>query len=965
MFLRLDSHSSVFKKTKRQLTLAVRQTVWQDIYKHVNRCMIGLLVCFLCACTQRGALPVSALADTEQNRSAIQIPSVPHTDSRSALERYQDLLAHTQDAETRRLVQGRIADLTLLSIEEKSGTQALSTSDIQKLNDALHLYEQLLDQPGNSTETANILYQKARLHELLGQQQPLRDTLDTLVKNHPNSPYFEEAQFRRAELFYASKQFSKAARAYQQVLNKNEDGRFYQQSLYKLAWSEYKTNDYPAALNFFLELINRLEQDSVKQENSPAQLSLLNDSYRACSLSLAQLDGALSIENYFKTHGPQPFEYNVYWSLSQHYLSHERYSDAAATLEHFVVVHPLDPHGPDFQAQAIKALQAGNLAALALVATERYNDYFGLRSVFWLQNNNNTAFKDQLKTELTTLSTVYHSVASNSNKEEDFRKAAHWYRILLETFPNDSDSLVTRQLLAQSLLDAHQDAEAIEQLRLLASQTHLSASEAANSRYAIVMIYEKELAKLPENSNQGQQVLLKQTQAAEQFYINHPNDTRTPALLANTLASLIKLNENQKALVLAEQIIHLPPRPENTTAQLNAWITLGKAHMQSAQFAEAETAFHQAESLTTDTSQRAILEDKRAQALYSHAEQQQKSAQNESQKTQAAQDFARIAQLLPQSKLRPDADFAAAVIYLQNQQWPQAIAALTAFRTRFPNHALNETVPDKLALAYEKNGQWQAAARELDSIQQRYATSDAELARQALWKSAQLFEQAGNTPAAQTAYTRYAERYPQAFETQIEAQYKLSLIAKNNRALDQQILWLSQIKQSYLRANQHATPRMRYLAAYSAYSLGRIYQQKVKEIPQQQALDKSIQAKKPLLETSITHFNEAIQLGEAQFVSAAIFQQAELYRQFAKDLLTSQAPAHLDAEALEQYQLLLEEQALPIEDKAIALYQQNTALTKQGIYNRWVKKSFVRLRDLLPARYRKDEKLESDFDVQL
>ena len=64
----------------------------------------------------------------------------------------------------------------------------------------------------------------------------------------------------------------------------------------------------------------------------------------------------------------------------------------------------------------------------------------------------------------------------------------------------------------------------------------------------------------------------------------------------------------------------------------------------------------------------------------------------------------------------------------------------------------------------------------------------------------------------------------------------------------------------------------------------------------------------------------------------------------------------------EQYDILLEEQAYPFEENAIAVYEQNTMRSWQGIYDNWVKYSFQDLTKLLPARYNKPEVIMVDYD---
>ena len=65
----------------------------------------------------------------------------------------------------------------------------------------------------------------------------------------------------------------------------------------------------------------------------------------------------------------------------------------------------------------------------------------------------------------------------------------------------------------------------------------------------------------------------------------------------------------------------------------------------------------------------------------------------------------------------------------------------------------------------------------------------------------------------------------------------------------------------------------------------------------------------------------------------------------------------------EQYDLLLEEQALPYEDQAIDILIANVDLVEQDIYDDWVKQSFAELAKLLPGRFAKFEQVEDYVDI--
>ena len=74
--------------------------------------------------------------------------------------------------------------------------------------------------------------------------------------------------------------------------------------------------------------------------------------------------------------------------------------------------------------------------------------------------------------------------------------------------------------------------------------------------------------------------------------------------------------------------------------------------------------------------------------------------------------------------------------------------------------------------------------------------------------------------------------------------------------------------------------------------------------------------------------------------------------------MTSQRPGDLSEEELEQYDILLEEQAFPFEEKAIEIHTSNADRTKDGFYDQWIKKSIELLAELQPVRYQKPEKTQ-------
>jgi hypothetical protein len=89
--------------------------------------------------------------------------------------------------------------------------------------------------------------------------------------------------------------------------------------------------------------------------------------------------------------------------------------------------------------------------------------------------------------------------------------------------------------------------------------------------------------------------------------------------------------------------------------------------------------------------------------------------------------------------------------------------------------------------------------------------------------------------------------------------------------------------------------------------------------------------------------------------AAATYYIAEIYSGLSRALLESERPAGLDAAELAEYELALEDEAYPFEERAIEVHEKNMELMRTGLYNAWIDRSLGQLAGLMPARYAKGE----------
>jgi hypothetical protein len=227
-----------------------------------------------------------------------------------------------------------------------------------------------------------------------------------------------------------------------------------------------------------------------------------------------------------------------------------------------------------------------------------------------------------------------------------------------------------------------------------------------------------------------------------------------------------------------------------------------------------------------------------------------------------------------------------------------------------------------------------------------------------LWQAAELYEKSASPTNAARLYASYVQQYPSPLNPAMEARLKLADMAKAQNDYKARAQWNEDIIRADAMAGAARTDRSKYLAAKATLEGVEPQAAMFTAIKLVAPLDKSLKSKRTQMEKVLTAYGKALDYGVAEVTTAATFGMAELYRQLGADLMTSERPKGLDAEAKEQYDVLLEEQAFPFEEKAIELHETNAQRTGDGVYDEWVQRSFDVLAKLKPARYAKAEKSE-------
>lgn len=817
---------------------------------------------------------------------------------------------------------------------------------------AAFLYHTLLNLNNDPKQRSEALYQLAHAYSFAGEEELSLIALTELTRHHQQSPLYVEAQFRRAEILFKNEDFTQAVTAYTAVSSEQES-EFYQQSLYKLGWSHYKLNQHEQALAVFFNLYDNLHlskqhQDVESNETLISQLS--NDTERVISLTLMQLDGPITAKKWFTSHSNTPYEQAVYQHLGDSYLERNEYPLAAQSYATYAAQYPTLLEAPRFSQQEINTYFQGGLQTDLLKAKINFAQQYGIDSAYWQQHPVMRAeFVPQISEHIFDIAQHYHHEAQKSKKADGFLQANHWYQQFLLTAPPSERNAEIAHWQAQAQASAGLEIAALSTYELSA-YTWPQRKQSGDIAYEGLELSRKLYAQAAIDGSYywQQKTLTAGLRYAKQF----PQHEQVNPVLVNAIEDLLVTHQLPQAIEVAEVLLMRQPESK---LQIYALNTVANAHMDLKNFALAENNYDKLLTQPLSTEEHKHSQEQLALSVYRQAE----ALTKEGEWRLAASEYLRAAERVPNSKIRPVAQFDAADIYLTLSEYPAAITQFKLLRASYPNHQVSETIPDKLAIAYENTNQHHLAAAEFSLLAEKHRTTDPELSRESLWRAAELEQKSGNNIAMRQRFETYIKTWPQPIEQRAEAQFILA--QSYDKQGPERTKWIHQLYANFKEAPDN--DRVAWLAGWAALEQAKPEHNTFTGIVLDQPLRRSLKLKVTAMSNALGHYQATLDTGISDHVTQAQHQIGLLYETLAKDLMNSERPPGLDEFELEMYELDLEERAFPYEDQAIDYYLTNMELAPQGIYDEAVRASYEGLARLSPGRYNKKEQVSPYVDA--
>jgi len=882
---------------------------------------------------------------------------------KNAIENYKSYLDmsefKTHYAEALR----RMADLELETSEEgrvQAGDKfetdsALMLSSIEHYNTYLKTY------PGHEKNDL-ILYQLAKAYSLTGEIEKSKSMLDEIVNEYPASRYIDEVQFRRGEMLFVWREYEQAEQAYASIISRNIKTPLYEKALYKLGWAQFKQSNYIPSIETYLALLdikeqeNKVTQYGIDDQVSKSEREFITDSLRVISLSLSYQGGYKTIHKVLGGAKPKYYEPLIYKQLGELYVKKERYRDAASTYMEFTKRHPQNRRSPEFHMYALNAFKNGAINEEIVQSKILYVNNYGVGTKFLAAQaiEDKSKIHAHLVTHIRELATYFHAQARKTSKFKDYMLAATWYRKYIKSFPNDAGASEMNFLLAESLQDAKSYKQSLAEYEKTAYEYSLF-KKSSEAGYAALLTYNK----LISLAKAGDKIILEQQalDSAIRFSNTFPEDKHAPAVIAKTAEKLLDAKKYVQASEFSQRIIQSKTIKDKSLTR-TAWIVFAHSQFELSQFAVAEKAYGEAISRISlkqkkDAKLRRDLSEKLAASIYKQGE----IFKNKGENKLAVYQFMRLGKVVPNSTIRFAAEYDAATLYVQMKEWNSAVGILTGLQKKYPNKkSYKQGIVSKLALSYTESGKFDKAAAQINILSSM--TKNPEERRALVWESAEMYEKANYKKQAVKQYDLYIKKYPRPFAQYVEAHHRVAEYYKSKKSFKTHKKWLKKLIQVEKKGADKRTERSQYLAASASFDLAKPELSYFKAVKLNRPLKKNLSIKKKRMKAAISAYKKVLVYKVAEFTTASTYYMGDIYKHLAESLMESQRPKGLSADELEQYDILLEEQAYPFEEKSIDIHSSNIMRTEQGIYDEWIKKSMSVLAEIQPVRYDKQEKLE-------
>ncbi len=178
----------------------------------------------------------------------------------------------------------RIASYQWLEAQAGAGVLAMPEPTLDAQNFEAP-WRELISAYPNSPYVPAALYYLGYTQTLRGEVANGLKDFEALVARFPQSPYAQQSYIFIGEYYFNENKLEKAAEAYDKVLD-FADSKYFEQALYKLAWTRYRASSYKTAISSFTFIL----EESGRKPKDKGKSVLTSEALQFAALSIAESD---------------------------------------------------------------------------------------------------------------------------------------------------------------------------------------------------------------------------------------------------------------------------------------------------------------------------------------------------------------------------------------------------------------------------------------------------------------------------------------------------------------------------------------------------------------------------------------------------------------------------------------------------------------------------------------------------
>ncbi|RME26328.1 MAG: hypothetical protein D6806_06460, partial [Deltaproteobacteria bacterium] len=633
-----------------------------------------------------------------------------------------------------------------------------------------------------------------------GEQEQAQQIYLELAQRFPNSKLLPEVYTRLGESYFEDPdKLDKAIWAYQQVL-KYPKSRMYDKAMYKLAWTYYKIDDFPNAVNWFDRLIVWADQPGAEGEQDVTRGELRKEALQYLAICFAEEEWSGSgVENalrFFRQRGGRKYEAEFFRKLGEVYFINASYENAVAAIRKAINLDPTYKDNPKLLATMEDAYYRLRKPELAAKIQEEMAKRFGQGSTWRKANEDDPeaiANADKLLEQAMYTAAVRHHTLAQRLKQEgqleaarnEYAMAARMYTEYLKRFKESRDVYKLTYYLAECYYYSMNFAKAAEiyaKVRDSKVSTELLA-EAANSvvlSYQNMIKQKEKSGELPPiqiytSKNRPPDLPLKEREiptlrkklidACVAYAQKLPNDEQAPTMLFRAGQIYYAYDHFDKARELFSQVVAKATKDDLVKSAINLTI---ESYLVNKDWERVEIWSRKLAKLSRDPMQKKNLRQFELGARFNRAT----SLMEKGKKTleqgdkdaarklldQAAEVFIKLVDEDPKSESSDEALNNAALCYTWSNRPRSAGRIYERIVKEYPKSEFADRALFLMAGSAEEAYEFQRAIENYLKLVDNYP--DSKLRADALYNAAVNLEGDQQYERAAEAYERYATLFP-------------------------------------------------------------------------------------------------------------------------------------------------------------------------------------------------------------